>query len=224
MTDNINEISKKTLGSYIRKAANDANRQGYKEGANARKDDAIEGRKKAVNRLRGIETASRRLTKESTDLSEALEFAVDKNLVDFRSFIAEALDKKVAMLFESGPEEDEDFDDQDDFEFDLEDFDIDDLDEEMLEYIAENITEEDFDQLDEISKETLRSYANKARSDYTSKINRADELKKMAKKSKTGIYRQKYDWQSHEALLDAVKRKKGIEKAMSRLTKESEGE
>jgi hypothetical protein len=73
----IDEISKKTLGSYVKKAAADKNYQGYKEGtAHSRNDarGAIDSYRRDEKRTRGIYKAVKKLTKEET-ISEEMSTA-----------------------------------------------------------------------------------------------------------------------------------------------------
>lgn len=67
--ENIDEISKKTLGSYVNKASHDLSKQWYKHGENGSGDIG-----KIVNRTAGIKKAVGKLTKEEFEaqISEML--------------------------------------------------------------------------------------------------------------------------------------------------------
>jgi hypothetical protein len=69
---NLSELSKKTLGSYVKKASRDRFAQGVEAGA-ARQDSPEQKNtiKKAKKRREGIDLAVDRLTKEETELDEA---------------------------------------------------------------------------------------------------------------------------------------------------------
>lgn len=110
------------------------------------------------------------------NFQKAVKLAEEKNLLDFKELIKEELNEKVTGLFVEGPQDDEDAndDDQEEFDFDLSDFDVDGLDEEALAYIVENITEEDYEQLDELSKELLGRYLKKANKEYKNITNSTD--------------------------------------------------
>jgi hypothetical protein len=71
-SEDISEISKQTLKSYIRRASDDRNFLGYREGRSAGKDErrAMAATKKDANRREGILRAVGRLTKESEEISE----------------------------------------------------------------------------------------------------------------------------------------------------------
>jgi hypothetical protein len=67
MTEEINEISKKTLGSYVKKAADDLAFKAYDAGSASDRDKGKTNYSKAVQRLRGIKKASDKLTKEEVE-------------------------------------------------------------------------------------------------------------------------------------------------------------
>lgn len=73
--EQIDELSKKTLGSYIKKASVDAKFKGYDAGANdfgGRQGDGSETDAKAHKRLKGVAKATDKLTKEEVEhLDEA---------------------------------------------------------------------------------------------------------------------------------------------------------
>lgn len=69
--EQIDEISKKTLGSYVKKAADDLAFKAYDAGSASDRDKGKTNYSKAVQRLRGIKKASDKLTKEELELDEA---------------------------------------------------------------------------------------------------------------------------------------------------------
>ena len=66
--EELDEISKKTLGSYIKKASDDAARHAYMSG---KKDGDLEHAAKTTKRYRGIIKATERLTKEELEEAKA---------------------------------------------------------------------------------------------------------------------------------------------------------
>jgi hypothetical protein len=67
----LDEVSKKTLGSYVKKAADDLAFKAYDAGSASDRDKGKTNYSKAVKRLRGIKKASDKLTKEEVELDEA---------------------------------------------------------------------------------------------------------------------------------------------------------
>lgn len=67
--EQLDELSKKTLGSYVRRAADSAAQNTYVAGGGSGADAHQKDKSfsKAVKRLRGIDKASRKLTKEDVD-------------------------------------------------------------------------------------------------------------------------------------------------------------
>jgi hypothetical protein len=76
--EELDEISKKTLGSYVKKASDDAARHAYMSG---KKDGDLEHAAKATKRYRGVIKATDRLTKEDLDslTEEQLEEVLKKS-------------------------------------------------------------------------------------------------------------------------------------------------
>jgi hypothetical protein len=68
--EELDELSKKTLGSYIKKATGDAMTKSFKAG-DVRDKDSTDNRLKAMGRQMGIAKATNKLTKEEADLDEA---------------------------------------------------------------------------------------------------------------------------------------------------------
>ena len=67
--ENLDELSKKTLGSYIKKATGDAMTKSFKAG-DVRDKDSTDNRLKAMGRQMGIAKAANKLAKESVELDE----------------------------------------------------------------------------------------------------------------------------------------------------------
>lgn len=190
MAEQIDELSKKTLGSYIKKASgseDDPRRDNIGKSINLRdtqkfmdnpnnrmfgKDYNPSHLAKAIrkdkNRSAGIKTSVKKLTKESEEqempiIRDLLNFAAESNAVDFTSAFKDILSAKaqdvVDVMQESALKNAVADLDEDDLDFGSEDGE---LSEEQLEWIAENITEEEFEQLDELSRGMLKSYVRKA--------------------------------------------------------------
>ena len=102
----LDELSKKTLGSYIKKAStdavNNASEGGYKLGGNAGnvyKDDEDEGEsndRKAATRTKGIKRAIDKLVKESQDLDNLFYQIDNENLSDAKELVSEIIGNKVS--------------------------------------------------------------------------------------------------------------------------------
>ena len=71
--EQLDELSKSTLGSYVKKATQDVQKLGFRAGTKISRDDE-EGAKAAIDasksRRKGVDKALSRLTKESEDLDE----------------------------------------------------------------------------------------------------------------------------------------------------------
>lgn len=90
--DQIDELNKATLGSYIKKATDDVSYHSFSAGSMSEKDpERSKVDAKAFKRQKGVEKATDRLTKEETEMSQMEQYlaAISGN-VDFRS----ALDEK----------------------------------------------------------------------------------------------------------------------------------
>jgi hypothetical protein len=73
--EQIDELSKKTLGSYIKKASKDARRASYASGIHHADGNYAHGEKtgeKALKRQRGVNTAVNKLTKEEQEFIDSL--------------------------------------------------------------------------------------------------------------------------------------------------------
>ena len=162
----IDELSKKTLGSYIPKAAQSAANFAYTAGVGdpgGQEINTDDNHAWAQKRLKGIAKASQKMTKEEVESidelsKKTLRSYAQKSLkqVDMAarmsnngqksgmSAIANKRREGVSTAINKLANED----------FTLEDF--------SLEEIEEFMVSEDFEQLDELSKKTLRSYKKKA--------------------------------------------------------------
>ena len=88
----IDELSKKTLGSYIKKATHSAGDRAYEAGAMAQKyagepistrpDNFDDSRRKAVKRMKGVDKAADRLAKEEVDIQESMKLVKTHTLGD----------------------------------------------------------------------------------------------------------------------------------------------
>jgi hypothetical protein len=68
--EELDELSKKTLGSYIKKATGDAMTKSFKAG-DVRDKDSTDNRLKAMGRQMGIAKAANKLAKEGTEMNES---------------------------------------------------------------------------------------------------------------------------------------------------------
>jgi hypothetical protein len=91
----LDEISKKTLGSYVKKASYDAASNAAKFGANQPDKKGGSAFVKAHNRLRGIDKATDRLTKEEFDLEEKKISKGMQAYIDISNKKADATSKEV---------------------------------------------------------------------------------------------------------------------------------
>ena len=235
--EQLDELSKGTLASYIKIAAQnlpghvmqgaDINRTGDLKKANKEYS-------KAIKRRNGIQVAANKLTKE--ELEEMTKAQMDKredyvkgmkkNYKDFVSkYGTRAKDVMYATATKMAMKEELDE------ELNLEDF--------SLEELQDFMMSEDFEQLDELSKKTLASYIGKASKAYAKhdkqlgladkanweKISREDRQKydKNVRKvsgNKGSLDTNDYDTHDSYHLGKLVKREKGISKAVGKLTKE----
>jgi hypothetical protein len=91
----LDEISKKTLGSYVKKASYDSASNAAKFGANQPDKKGGSAFVKAHNRLRGIDKATDRLTKEEFDLEEKKISKGMQAYIDISNKKADATSKEV---------------------------------------------------------------------------------------------------------------------------------
>lgn len=186
--EQIDELSKKTLGSYIKKASSDmaekrANQLMHSAGMGDEKPTQKSNQKHiaaTIKRQKGISKAVNKLTKE-----------------DLEAFSEEELE-----FIESIVSEDYD------------------LTEEEMDYIVNNITEEEFEQLDELSKDTLKNYIKKATGQAHAAYGTVDHMSSLNTRMKKPHIRSAARKKGAEAERLANKRISGISKAYNRLTKE----
>ena len=86
-------------------------------------------------------------------IEKIIQESINKNPLGMKEALEEELRNRLALALEAKMKEDEDMD---------ESFDLSDLSDLTLEELEDFMMSEDFDQLDEISKGTLRSYVKKA--------------------------------------------------------------
>ena len=110
----LDELDKKTLGSYVNKAARDSVSKAYGSASAAkdnRPDTAGKDFSKSMKRLRGIETATRKLTKEEyaefeeilgEDFEKHLKYAVSNNK-NVQSYLSKKADERRAMNKKNDP-------------------------------------------------------------------------------------------------------------------------
>lgn len=242
--EQLDELSKKTLGRYIKKATIDALSRAESGTHSLRDYDStrdmkhidrhIRDGRMRVKRQKGINRAVDRLTKESAE-------SLDENVIDLFNVVlndkphtaSEILENIMAdklsilldehkvtvakRLFNEG-DEDEEWDEEDN---DLSDEDIasilDELTDDELEEILDLNLEEESEQIDEISKKTLGNYLRKA--SRSSQVHSGLRAAARAdyEVSRNPIYKQEYNYNNRKQ----QKRQKGIDRAVSRLTKES---
>ena len=103
----VNEISKKTLGSYVKKASYDAASNAAKFGAGEKDKKGGSAFVKSHNRLRGIAKATDKLTKEEIELDEVLDTpkAMDSYRNKAKYSKERAANSAVAKIFRSKDKE-----------------------------------------------------------------------------------------------------------------------
>lgn len=105
----ITEISKKTLGSYVKKASKEATYQSWNHGFDTAQGDKVprdkkdDRAKKIIKRKKGIEKAADKLTKE--DVQPLIIAAASGSAVDFTNVFEELITNKIADLVEAKKEE-----------------------------------------------------------------------------------------------------------------------
>jgi hypothetical protein len=188
--DTVNELSKKTLGSYIKKASDssayDANMQGYKSGLNHSKFNNSEVGKVEKKRSSGISKAIGRLTQEDTEQLDELSKDTLKSYIKKGTRSANSLSKRADKSYDKS-------------RYAFAPSSIDKHAENSAKYDADSnkrrvgvdkakgrLTQEDTEQLDELSKKTLVSFI-KARDNDSTKINDYDKRNKRNKGVQTAI-------------------------------------
>lgn len=206
--EQLDEISKKTLGNYIKGATKDIkfrnNRMVDDKSSSGGKrwKRYIEDWKKTQNRYSGIPKATDKLTKENEE--DLLSLAYTAKPLEFKDKFNDEMLNRITTLVNAKqadigsnllnePENDE--------------LDLSNISKEELEFIYNEIMEDE--QLDEISKKTLGSYIKKAKDNYS------DSIFQVAK-SKPGTPHFK------KFARYANNREIGLNLAKSRLTKEEQ--
>jgi len=220
--EELDEISKKTLGSYVSKASVDmANRSAEGErkrtmagadyahnisrgmdhktaeaGMKKDREDAKPDVKKAVQRMRGIDKAVGRLTKEE---AEQVEEGIYKPEVE-KAFPASGV--KTGASAPKGtstmPKDKEKAKGQP----------------------AGALRKEEVEEIEELSKGTLASYAKKATRDARIKMATGKDFERIATSSRKPAYKAAATEWERRYKGDARRREAGVEKAIDRLAKE----
>jgi hypothetical protein len=192
-SEELGEVSKATMGRYINKAKDSIDtasyRQGHKE-AHGSSSKALE--KKLTKRHKGIETAVKKLTKEEADQIDELS---TEKLLAYRKKAREAdtnkhhvyadeADKKIKK--KTGV-----------------------YNPSLLQRAKAKLRNEESEQIDELSKETMGRYINKAAT-------------KMGSQGVTAGLKIAADEKSSKNFKDMAKREKGIATAVKKLTKEEQ--
>jgi lipid-binding SYLF domain-containing protein len=190
--ESLDELSKKTLGSYVKKAAGDAVTKAYRAG-DVRDKDSGKNYMKALGRQIGISTATSKLAKEEV---EELDELSKKTL---GSYVKKASRNLAGREYKRGAEKDTSTSNlQKSYKRDM-----------GIAKAVDKLTKEEVENLDELKKSTLGSYVKKAAGSMAGKtaVAAAQASSSMGKTSpdiKRGI----------------VNRMKGITRATDRLTKE----
>lgn len=213
--EQLDEISKKTLGSYVKKASGKLASHGINMVGSLEKSDIANAEyhgTKIEKRQKGISKATDKLTKESfeelDEISKATLGSYVKKATTNAIISGEALGKgekwsksgQIASKREKGIRKA--IDKLTKEEFTLEDYSLEELEDFMM--------SEEFEQLDELSKKTLGSYVKKATSDVG--------LAGFVKGTTVNDHSRSKDYD--DAATMNKKRKVGIAKAVDKLTKD----
>lgn len=235
--EQLDELSKKTLGSYVAKASSVAASDAAKYGQQGSSEKGLSHFRKAYSRLHNIKKAAGKLAKEEVDQLDEISKKTlgaysNKSHDEFKrlqqkggaSGGSSVMNAKQKRRYATGSDAGENA-----FKkltgrarvnatesFDLSDFSIEELKDFMM--------SEDFDQLDELSKKTLGSYVKKASNDLYFKgqdaqyhTNKANTYQGVIAVDAT---RKKHNALAGKATHKASNRDIGIERAVSRLAKE----
>jgi hypothetical protein len=143
--EQIDELSKKTLGSYVKKAAGDAVTKAYRAG-DVRDKDSGKNYMKALGRQIGISTATSKLAKEEV---EELDELSKKTL---GSYVKKASRNLAGREYKRGAEKDTSTSNlQKSYKRDM-----------GIAKAVDKLTKEEVEQIDELKKSTLGSYVKKA--------------------------------------------------------------
>jgi hypothetical protein len=144
-SEQIDELSKKTLGSYVKKAAGDAVTKAYRAG-DVRDKDSGKNYMKALGRQIGISTATSKLAKEEV---EELDELSKKTL---GSYVKKASRNLAGREYKRGAEKDASMSNlQKSYKRDM-----------GIAKAVDKLTKEEVEQIDELKKSTLGSYVKKA--------------------------------------------------------------
>jgi hypothetical protein len=142
--EQIDELSKKTLGSYVKKAAGDAVTKAYRAG-DVRDKDSGKNYMKALGRQIGISTATSKLAKEEV---EELDELSKKTL---GSYVKKASRNLAGREYKRGAEKDASTSNlQKSYKRDM-----------GIAKAVDKLTKEEVEQIDELSKKTLRAVGGK---------------------------------------------------------------
>jgi hypothetical protein len=196
--EELDELSKKTLGSYVKKASRNLAGREYKRGAE--KDASMSNLQKSYKRDMGITKAVDKLTKEEVELDEVSTATLQR----YKSAASKAMDRASDSAIDKmlGSKDSQSVDISKEKKT---------MDKRSkgVSLASNKLAKEEFEQIDELSKKTLGSYVKKAAGSMAGKtaVAAAQASSSMGKTSpdiKRGI----------------VNRMKGITRATDKLTKE----
>jgi hypothetical protein len=220
--DQIDELSKSTLGSYTKKAGKDLHRQEndmMDDNSWNRKSDSEQNKQlaKVVSRDKGIKKAVNRLTKEDIDASAAvLRASIQEGVLGTMKKLAKKAVKKVGDTLGHGSDEDL----------------LKDLQKKMGKsnpHGKRSMASEEVEQIDELSKKTLKSYTSKAAQDAVDHVIKSSkhddivgQIKARGASKVNDNLTSRNASASKKAMDHAVKRVAGMEKAAKRMKEEVE--
>jgi hypothetical protein len=192
--ESLDELSKKTLGSYVKKAAGDAVTKAYRAG-DVRDKDSGKNYMKALGRQIGISTATSKLAKEEVELDEVSTATLQR----YKSAASKAMDRASDSAIDKmlGSKDSQSVDISKEKKT---------MDKRSkgVSLASNKLAKEEVEELDELSKKTLGSYVKKASRNLAGR-----EYKRGAEKDTSTSNLQK-----------SYKRDMGIAKAVDKLTKE----
>jgi hypothetical protein len=188
--EELDELSKKTLGSYVKKAAGDAVTKAYRAG-DVRDKDSGKNYMKALGRQIGISTATSKLAKEEVEELDELKKSTLASYI--KKATPDAMDQGVKGMDFKNENRPKHFNKA--------------LGRMMgIKKAADKLTKEEVEELDELKKSTLGSYVKKA---STNQIGNT-----------AAVLANKNDSETDRARKRMGNRMSGIAKATDRLTKE----
>jgi hypothetical protein len=239
--EQIDELSRKTLGNYINKANKDSVSRGIEYGFSRDKKDSLSALEKLPNRTKGIKRATDKLTKEEQDFVDSLNDA-DIGQIDelskatMGSYIKKASGAekpknvmspknipltKIAAY--QGDSETGHFGNR----FNQAGYDKADRlrknRETGIKRAADKLAKEEVEQIDELSKKTLASYAKKAMKDAPEKDRMGTALSGLAAQSASQGDREgasDFGKRAASSYTKAANRRAGMTKAIDKLAKE----